>query len=158
MLFIQFRSDTLSLCYIYNMQTPLLSTSRKSFIPEKEMTGSLETDRNALLSMNILLATAQGRSFRSSFPTSPPNFFPRVVEYETSNTTLQWQNFNVWLVHQKQCSSIPLLSVAMYTTHLCNTASHLQGFLYLGSQQQQTQNVFIKLLRLLTASMENYIL
>lgn len=122
------------------------------------MTGSLETDKNALLSMNVLLAPAQGGSFPSSFPTSPPNFFPRVVEYETSNTTLQWQNFNVWLVHQKQCSSIPFLSVAMYTTHLCNTASRLQGCLYLGSQQQQTQNVFIKLLRLLTASMENYIL
>jgi len=71
------------------MQTPLQSTRRESVIPEKEMTCSSEIQRNALLSMNIFLITAQGGSFCFSSPTSHPNFFPRVAEYEMSNATLQ---------------------------------------------------------------------
>lgn len=41
-LFIQFRSNPLSLCYTSNRQTPLHSTRRGSVIPEKEMTRSSE--------------------------------------------------------------------------------------------------------------------
>lgn len=132
-LFIQFGSHLLPLCYTSNMQTPWHSTRRESVIPEKEMACSLEIKICALLSMNVFLVTAQGGSFRFSSPTSHPNFFPRVAEYEMSNVTLQWQNFNELLVHQKRCSSVSLLSVAMYTRHLCNTASHPQGCPFLGS-------------------------
>lgn len=141
-LFIQFRSNLLSLCYTSNMRTPLHSTRRAFVIPEKEMTCSFEIQRYALLSMNIFLATAQGGSFHFSSLSSHPNFFPRVTEYEMSNVTLQCQNPNVGLVHQKQCSSVSLLHVAMYTRHLCNTASHPQGCPYLGSAAMNTEFIY----------------